>query len=70
MTPGISYKLSDLIKKSILKKDSNKSINELLVDILEKEVEWQYEKHDALAQFKKIYKRLINEHCPYTEGSK
>lgn len=69
MTAGVSYKLSDLIKESIWKKKRDDNINELLIDILEKEAEWQYEKHDALAQFKKTYKKLINEYCPYPGGA-
>ena len=65
MEESHNYKLSDFIKKSILKKKRDDNINELLIDILEKESEWQYESHDALAQFKKTYKKLINDHCPY-----
>lgn len=70
MTTGISYKLSDLIKESIQEREGSDGINELLVDILEKEAEWQYESpYDALAEFKKAYKRLIQVHCPYKAGS-
>ena len=65
MEESHNYKLSDFIKKSILKKKRDDNINELLIDILEQESEWQYESHDALTQFKKTYKKLINDHCPY-----
>lgn len=66
---NVDDKLSDLIKESIWKKGRSDNVNELLIDILEKEVLWKYEEHDALAQFKKTYKKLIDEYCPYEGGS-
>ena len=71
MTNSISYKLSDLIKDSIREQKRNDNINELLIDILEKEAEWQHSNPDvALGEFKKTYKKLIQHHCPYPEGTK
>lgn len=70
MVTSVSYKLSELIKDSIRAEKRNSDINELLVDILEKEAEWQHDNpHDALTEFKKNYKRLIQLHCPYKGGS-
>ena len=69
MTASVDYELSDLIKESIRKKERDDNINELLIDILEKEVVWQDEEHDALVPFKKTYKKLIDEYCPYTGGN-
>ena len=70
MTTAVNYKLSDLIKESIWKKKRNDNINELLIDILEREIEWQHASHTALGEFKKNYKKLIEQYCPYERGEK
>lgn len=70
MATAVSYKLSDLIKEAIGKKKRSDNINELLIDVLEREIEWQHASHTALDEFKKNYKKLIDQHCPYVRGEK